>query len=123
LFHVKYEDFERCIKRFGWTGDLEDPMFEEVSDEIRIKVEDLEDKRSITHFFLQNKSILNKGKYNTLKVLMVGFLFTKHANKQKAGDDLWTILNPEIEETVSRDQVRTFLTEICSFATDPHLQY
>ena len=49
---VRFEDFERNIKRFGWTGSLEDQMIQEVSDEIKLNIEDINDERTIqNHFF------------------------------------------------------------------------
>lgn len=89
-------------------------MFEEISDEVRITVSELSNKRSIQHFFFQNKDIFQQGKYDAQKVLMVGFLLTRHESKAKAGEALWTLVNPEIEDSITRDQVRQFLTELCS---------
>jgi len=49
---VRFEDFERNIKRFGWTGSLEDQMIQEVSDEIKLNIDDINDERTIqNHFF------------------------------------------------------------------------
>lgn len=118
LYTVRYDTFERAVKRYGYTGRLTDTMFLEVQDIIRVSVDDLKDRNSITHFYFQNNFGFDHGNYDTQKVLLIGFLHCVHLNTEKAGESLWGILNPDIEETVTKEKVREFLETMCHYAVN-----
>jgi hypothetical protein len=78
LYNVKYENFERNIKRFGYTGRLTDTTLTEIKDSIHLEVDDLKDRNAITHFYYQDDHTFDHGNYATRHLLCMGFLLCAH---------------------------------------------
>jgi hypothetical protein len=49
---------------------------------------------------------------------LLGFLLTVHKDQEKAGEDLWNIINPECSETIPRDKVRKLLKDLTAYSVD-----
>jgi hypothetical protein len=65
LFTVRFDAFERNIKRFGYTGRLTDTTLAEIQKDIHLKVDEIRDNNSITHFYWQSEHAFDHGNYNT----------------------------------------------------------
>ena len=84
LSACNFDTFERCIKRFGYTGRVTDTTLEEVRSEIHVKTEDLTNRNEITHFYFQDDRVFDHGNYNPDKLLVLGFLLCKHKSTRTA---------------------------------------
>jgi hypothetical protein len=51
LHQVRFDSFEFAIKRYGYTGELTDSIFAEISEEINLNHKELTDRNSIIHFY------------------------------------------------------------------------
>lgn len=47
------------------------------------------------------KIIFDEGRYLTRPMLVMGFLNCNHVNQKEQYDDLWALINPEIEENIT----------------------
>jgi len=65
LHSVRYDVFERCIKRYGYTGRITDRVFDEVADEVKIHNEELKDRNNVIHYYFQNDVVFDHGNYDT----------------------------------------------------------
>ena len=54
---------------------------------------------------------------------MLGYLFCSHRNLDASGESLWGIINPEIKETIGKDQVSEALHKIAAYAVDVPEKY
>lgn len=66
-----------------------------------MRLSDLDNKDKLQHYFFQNSRIFSQGVFNPEEFLLIGFLLTVHNTPTQAGDALWGIINPNIEEEVS----------------------
>lgn len=57
LYHLKYDHFERVIKRFGYKGMIEEPILEEIGSEININLNEISNEANIHHYFFRNQHI------------------------------------------------------------------
>ena len=48
----------------------------------------------------------------------MGYLYCAHKNEDAAGESLWGIINPEIKETIPKEQVNEALHNIAAYAID-----
>jgi hypothetical protein len=109
LHKVAFEIFETCIKRYGYTGRLNDHIFEEIGHDIHLNAKELTDRNSIIHFYYQADHAFDHGNYNTQKILLLGVLLSCHRNNYTAAESLWGILNPTIEAFVTKTAIRELL--------------
>lgn len=115
---MTFETFETCIKRYGYTGRLNDSIFEEISSEIHLTAGELPDRNSIIHFYYQAEHGFDHGVYKTQKILLLGALLCCHRNNIQAAEALWGIINPEIRETVSKHEIKEMMTDMLSYAVN-----
>ena len=54
LYSIRYEDFERAIVKYGYTGRLTDQIFEHIAPDINMEVGSLTDKQSAFHYYYQS---------------------------------------------------------------------
>ena len=123
MSNVDYRDFERCLKRFGYTGRLTDNLLTEIQDDIHLRAGELRDNTSATHYYYQADHAFEKGNYDTQKLLVLGLLMCGKCNEKDSQDNLWGVVNPQIEEEVPREQVRKVLETICAYCIDVPLKH
>ncbi len=122
MSEVKFEDYERAVKRFGYTGRLNDDLLTEIGQDINLKPKDLLDADALAHYYYQSEHCFDHGNYDTAEVLHLGFLLCD-IDPTKFHDSFWGLLNPEVTETVPRDDVKKFLNSLCTWAVDVPLRY
>ena len=118
LHRVRFEEFERAIMRYGYTGRLTDQMLTEIKGDIHLQAEDLTNRNAITHFYFQDEHAFDHGNYLPHKILLLGFLLCKHKDTKKAGDALWGLVNPNFDEKIPKEKVKTLLADMCVYAID-----
>lgn len=90
---------------------------------IKLSSDDLPDRNSITHYYYQAEHCFDHGNYNTQVILCLGFLLCAHKNSEAAGESLWGIVNPEIKNTISKEEVRKYLHYLTAFSIDVPAKY
>ena len=107
---MDFENFTYVIKRFTYKGSpLQEQMIKEMCPDIGIDYndikEDVKDKETATYLTMKNKFLFNQGNYNLMRLLLLGFLYCHHPNKQTRCDEWWQLLNPEIEEEIPAERI------------------
>ena len=83
LHKIDFEIYEMALKRYGYTGNLQDNVLQEVCNLIKIKnFEKLTDQTGIVHYYYQSPIGFEQGNYTTKKVLLLGFIFCKHPSHE-----------------------------------------
>ena len=83
LWKVRFEIFERAIKRFGWKIQINDDCWEASEDQTHIHVKNWDKKGAVQKIFFQNEKVFTTGSYNTNMCLLIGFLNCKFANVEE----------------------------------------
>lgn len=110
LSRIYYETYEAAVKRYGYTGKIQDEAISEISKEINLDYKTMTtDRNSPSHLYYQSKFIFDHGNYDANKLLILGFLLCRHTDLEKAGDSFWGLVNPEIKEHVTREHAKAFL--------------
>lgn len=47
---IKYEEYERVVKRYGYIGRITENILEEIAQEINLSMIELNDKRSLAYY-------------------------------------------------------------------------
>jgi len=103
---TRFGQFESCIKRYAWVGGtFTDVAIKEIENETGIKFDDLEDESSFAHHAFRHSKVFDHGNYNSEDILLLGFLSCYHLSDEKAADSLWGIVNPNLDDTVSKDRI------------------
>jgi hypothetical protein len=118
LNKVSFDRYEFAIKRYGYMGELTDEAFKEINSDIGISYKEVTDRNAIEHIYFQSKFTFDHGKYNTLSLLHLGYILCAHKDTERAGESLWGIVNPELKDTIERDEVRQLLHALTVMAID-----
>ena len=62
-------------------------------------------------------------RFETRKLLMLGFLLCSHKSNKHARDSLWGLMNPFLKRHVSRNEAKEFLQLLAKIATEIPYQY
>ena len=123
LDEVDFETFQGAIKRFGYRIDLNDEHMKSISREIKLNVTDMNENKN-SPFAIAYKDdkffFLNK-RHNVPKLLKLGFLLCKHYSPDAQALEFWHLINPKLDERISKQHVVEFLSELAYVATDMNL--
>ena len=65
LSKVYFETFEAAVKRYGYTGKLNDEGMNEIAKEINLDFDDMQnDRNSAAHHYYKSKFIFDHGNYD-----------------------------------------------------------
>mmetsp|Transcript_27829 Transcript_27829/g.32716 ORF Transcript_27829/g.32716 Transcript_27829/m.32716 type:complete len:100 (+) Transcript_27829:286-585(+) len=56
-------------------------------------------------------------RFQTDRLLMLGYLMCSHRTQRHARDHLWGLLNPYVRPSLTRDEVKTFMVTMVELAT------
>ena len=93
---------------------------------VPIKVNDFTDERSVTRRYMFHSLIFTwkpTYRFKTDRLQMLGFLMCSHRSAKQARDSMWGLMNPYIQERLSRDHIKEFMEILVSIATDIPLEY
>ena len=51
LSNMRYEHYERIIKRYGFIGRIEEAVIEEIGEEINVRLSELDNKDKLQHYY------------------------------------------------------------------------
>jgi hypothetical protein len=83
-----------------------------------LNIEDLTDRNSLVNHYFRSDRLFDHGNYDTYGLLLLGFMLCRHNNTLAASEALWTIVNPAINATVPREDVKKILEDLCYYAID-----
>jgi len=111
LYSVPYEKFEASIKRFGFSIDLNEEHLKTISPDIRLNHKELtENSKSAFAIVYNDEQFCFKDKrYNVSNLLKIGFLVCRHRSPEQQEKDLWHLINPKLEEFVTKKAVQQLL--------------
>jgi hypothetical protein len=123
LRDVEYSTFLGAVKRFGYRIDLNDEHIKSISREIKLNVEEMNSLKTSPfcivykdpQFFFKNS------RHSVPNLLRLGFLLCSHPSEVNQELDAWHLINPTLQETVSKQQVRVLLEELSYVALDMNL--
>lgn len=120
LHQVDFPTFQGAIKRFGYRIDLNDEHMKSISKEIKLNtVEMNEQKNSPFSVVYKDEKFFFKEKRHTVpNLLKMGFLLCKHYSPEEQSHELWHLINPKLDDFVTKEQVAAFLNDLCYVAID-----
>ena len=120
LHEVSFPVFQGAIKRFGYSIDLNDAHMTSISKEIKLDVKEMNtDNNSAYAIVYKDEAFFFKQKRHTVSALVkLGFLCCKHTIEENQETDLWHLINPKLEDFVTRDAVEQFLKDLIYIAVD-----
>lgn len=62
------------------------------------------------------------GSYDAEKLLVIGFLYCTFPDNEQQQQDLWALVNPKVEHTVSKQRVRDLLLDFLYIAIDNRIR-
>ncbi|CDW82315.1 UNKNOWN [Stylonychia lemnae] len=120
---MKFEEYERVIMRYGYTGRITENIIEEIAQDINLDISHLEQENSIQHYFFKNGRVFQDGVFKPDQLLKIGYLLTIHDSPRLALESLWGLINPNMEEYVENNYIKSFLEDLFYYPVDLHLEY
>jgi hypothetical protein len=71
--------------------------------------------------YLDEEFFFKDKRHNVPALLKLGFLLCKHYSPEDQELEMWHLINPKLADTVTKDQVNTFLTSLCYIAVDMNI--
>ncbi len=121
LTRVSFRDYYSAVKRYGYHSNrVNKEGFTEIKPILNIDELLYENKNSIPYMVYNDGAVYSNGFYDVTKLLAIGFIVCRHPSESRATEQLWTIINPELDDTVSKQKVEEFLNELLWAAIDLH---
>ena len=119
LNELRYSDFFVAIKRFGYQSDLNDEHLELIAPDILLDYKQMQkDELSAYRVFYLNPLMLTDlQRYSVKNLLRIGWLCCQHGSETEQLDELWVLINPQLDEIVAKSVVVDFMKLLVSFAT------
>ena len=123
LNEVNFLTFQGAVKRFGYRIDLNDEHMKSISREIRLNVDAMNTTpNSPFAVAYKDEQFFFRGRrHNVPALLRLGFLCCRHHSPEDQELELWHLLNPKLEETVSKASVEQFLRDLTYIALEMNL--
>lgn len=123
LCDVDFETFQGAIKRFGYRIDLNDEHMKSISREIKLNLDEMNNNKGSAYHvvYKDEKFFFTEKRHNVPNLLKMGFLLCKHYSPESQSLELWHLINPKLEEYVSKDTVTKFLNDLLYIALDMNL--
>ena len=102
LNKVDFPTFHGAIKRFGYRIDLNAEHLKSIAPEIRLDLDKMKrEPRGAFNIYYRDPQVIYKdGVYQVDKLLIMGWLLCKHADQYSKEEELWHVINPELQPTV-----------------------
>ena len=72
--------------------------------------------------YLDEQFAFKNGKHDVDNLILLGWLLCKHWDEENQGTELWHILNPELNDTVPRENVLAVWEKIIYVAVDLNIK-
>lgn len=117
---VDFEIFQGSVKRFGYKIDLNDEHMKKISPDIKLSFEEMQaNPNSVYAQVYKDEVMFFKDKrHNVPKLLRLGFLLCRHYSPESQSLELWHMVNPKLEETISKNIVENLLKDLTYVAVD-----
>ena len=103
----------------------EDVLAHEV-ERVPIKVGDFSDERSVTRKYMFHPLVFSwepTFRFQTTRLLMLGYLMCSHRTMKHARDHLWGLLNPYVKRSITREEAKEFMITLVGLATKLPYEY
>ena len=124
--HIYFDQFELQIQRHGYTGLISEDVLSQEVERVPIKVKDFSNEKSVTYKYMFHPLIFTwepTFRFETRKLLMLGFLLCSHKSNNHARDSLWGLMNPNMKFQVTRTEAKEFMQLLAQIATELPFQY
>lgn len=94
-----------------------------ISREIKLNVDEMNTQKTSAYSLVYKDDkffFLNK-RHNVPKLLRLGFLLCKHYSPESQALEMWHLINPKLEEFITKAQLQAFLEELLYVAIDMNL--
>ena len=118
LSRLDYKMYEANIKSFGYRVRINDNCWKLVENETKIYVTNFSKKLSVQGGWFRHPDIYDAGRYDSYKLLLIGFLHCEHQDSEMAERAIWGIVNPFMKEKVDHKEVEKFLKTLCEIAIE-----
>ena len=136
LHNVEFDAYQGAVKRFGYKIDLNDEHMRKIAPEIRLNFQEMQTVPASVHavVYKDEKMFFDSKRHNVPKLVRLGFLLCRHYTAEtqvrnfcdlSSFDfkvmEMWHIINPKLEESVSKATVKEFLQDLLYVAIDMNL--
>ena len=92
------------MKRFGYKNDLNDEHLKSIAREIRVNVQEMNDMKNspFAIVYKDEQFFFKEKRHNVTNLLRLGFLCCRHNSAEDQELEMWHLINPRLEETVSK---------------------
>jgi hypothetical protein len=123
LLNVDFETYQGAIKRFGYKIDLNDQHMEKIAPEIRLNYQQMCQVSASPYAVVYKDAnmFFKEKRHNVPKLIRLGFILCRHYSPETQILEMWHIINPKLEENVSKQAVQAFLEDLLYVAIDMNL--
>ena len=123
LQEVPFTVFQGAIKRFGYSIDLNDAHMTSISKEIRVDVKQMNEvsNSAFAIVYKDEQFFFKKKRHTVANLIKLGFLCCIHNSESEQETELWHLINPRLEDFVTRQVVESFLNDLIYIAVDMNL--
>lgn len=118
LHMVPFEVFRGSIKRYGYATDLTDKHMKHIAPALMLDVDEMynNSKSSFALVYLDPCFRSKDQRHNVRKLLRLGWLNCLFRSDKEQQDELWTIINPDMNESLSKAAVMDFVYSLTTYA-------
>ena len=89
-----------------------------ISQEIKVNTDEMNnnEKSPYAIVYFDKEFLTTDKKHNVKTLLRLGWLLCKHQNKDEQALELWHLINPDMEEYVTKTQVMEFMNTLVHFS-------
>lgn len=118
LHSVEYRTFQAAIKRYGYRIDLSEDHLKEIAPDINLSIQKMHgDEASAYHLVYLDRDFAYKNEtHNIEELMMIGWLLCRHWDDENQATELWHLINPEVEDFVTKKQVMHIVNRLAYIA-------
>lgn len=107
LREVDFIAFQGAVKRFGYRIDLNDEHMKSIAREIRVNVQEMNEMKNspFAIVYKDEQFFFREKRHNVPNLLRLGFLCCRHHSAEDQEMEMWHLINPRLEETVSKKYI------------------
>ena len=106
------------MKRYGYATDLTDKHMRNIAPEIMLDTEVMYENAK-SHFalvYLDDTFRSVDKRHSVRKLLRLGWLLCLHRSAEEQQDELWNLINPSMQESITKSDVLEFMDTLITFA-------
>ena len=122
LAKVPFSVFRQAVKKYGYKGLLQESHLREIAREINLDFEQLHVANSeVARVYKSERLLDTGGNYVVREFLHLGFLLCNHTSEKSQVKEAWNMMNPLLDDSISKDRLILFYEELAHIAVDMRL--